>query len=93
MSFAVPKSCSEEVPCLSFCGKWSVHTVLAVQIGNAQDIELAAHGCGEGAADRALAGDKLSDGGRARTDGGGGGEAHESGDGGECELHCGWCGD
>lgn len=73
-------------------GIWSVRTVLAIQVRNAQDVELAADGRREGATDRGLAGDELADAGGARADGGGGCEAHESSEGGECKLHREWCG-
>jgi hypothetical protein len=71
---------------------WNLHTVLAVQIRDTEDVKLATHRCGESAADTGLASDELANRGKARVDGGGGGEAQESGEGGECELHRDFCG-
>lgn len=60
-------------------------TVCAVQVGDTKDIGLAAKWCGERAADAALALDES--GGVALCYCSSGGEAQESGEGGECELH------
>lgn len=70
-----------------FVGKWRVRTILTVQVRNTKDVELAAHGCGESAANRTLAGDELANSSRARADGGSRSKAHKTGDGEECELH------
>lgn len=67
------------------------HTVLTVQVGNAEDVKLAADGRGEGATDRGLTRNELADCRRACADGGAGGGAQEGGEGGDGELHCG-CG-
>jgi hypothetical protein len=62
-------------------------TVGAVQVGDTEDISLAAKRCSEAAADTALALDES--GGVALCDSGGGSEAQKSSEGGECELHFG----
>jgi hypothetical protein len=87
--FAFDRKLLLQCLCRSSSSKWDVRTVFAVQVGNAKDVDLAAHGCGESAADGTLAGDQLAHSGGACADGGGGGEAQESGEGSECELHCG----
>lgn len=65
----------------------STRTVLAVQIGHTEHVELAAHRGGEGTANRALTGDKLADSEGTRADSSSGGEAQESSKCGESGLH------
>lgn len=72
-----------------FLEKLVVRTVLAVQVRSTKDVKLAADRRGKSTADRALTGDELANRGGARADSGGGGKAQKSGEGGECELHCG----
>lgn len=64
-----------------------LRTVLAIQIRNTLDVELAARGCGESAADRCLAGDEIAGDRGARVDCCCGSEAQKSCEGGQCELH------
>jgi len=74
----------------SYPGICAIRTVRAVQVGNTKDISLAAQWRGEATADLALP--SLDGGGSVGEtlgDCGGRGEAQESGEGEECELHFG----